>query len=67
MIRLNLDNSDGLIKECARVQTNQKKLINKLKENLGKKSEDIDKVKKNTCYVNLFLRKKMKIKRRFLN
>ena len=46
MIRLNLDNSDGLIKECARVQTNQQKLIKQLKENLGKKSEDIDKVKK---------------------
>lgn len=45
VIKLNLDNSDGLIKECAKVQTNQQKMIKQLKESLNQKNEEIDKVK----------------------
>jgi hypothetical protein len=44
VIKLNLDNSDSLIKECAKVQTQQQKQIKQLKEQLLQKSEEIDKV-----------------------
>ena len=39
-----MDNSDSLFKECAKVQTLQQKQIKQLKEQLGQKNEEIDKV-----------------------
>lgn len=44
VIKLNLDNSDSLIKECAKIQTQQQKIIKQLKEQFTKKNEEIDKV-----------------------
>ena len=44
MIKLNLDNSDSLIKECAKVQTNQAKMIKQIKEQLNQRFEEIEKV-----------------------
>ena len=44
VIKLNLDNSDSLIKECAKVQTNQQKMIKQLKETINQKNEEINKV-----------------------
>jgi predicted ATP-grasp superfamily ATP-dependent carboligase len=44
VIKLNLDNSDSLIKECAKVQTQQQKMIKQLKEQFSHKNEEIEKV-----------------------
>ena len=44
VIKLNLDNSDSLIKECAKIQTNLAKQNRQLKESVNKKNEEIYKV-----------------------
>ncbi len=44
VIKINLDNSDGLIKECAKVQTQQQRMIKQLKEQLSQTNEENEKV-----------------------
>jgi len=47
-----LDNSDSLIKECAKVQTQQQKQIKQLKEQIGQKNEEIEKVIFSYCKIS---------------
>lgn len=53
---MNLDNSDSLIKECAKVQTIQAKMIKQIKEQLNQRFEEIEKVNLLKKIFNFFIR-----------
>lgn len=44
IFKMNLDNSDNVLKECAKIQMTQQKVIKQLKEQLLEKGERLDKV-----------------------
>lgn len=45
LFKLNLDNSDKLIKECAKIQLNQQKIIKQTREQLQEKADQLDKIR----------------------
>jgi hypothetical protein len=45
IFKMNLDNSDNLIKECARVQMNQGKILKQVKEQLEEKQSSLERKK----------------------
>jgi hypothetical protein len=45
IFRLDLENYDGIIKKCAKVQTSQQKLIKQQQEQIESKSNQLDKIK----------------------
>jgi len=42
--KLNMENNDGIINECAKIQINQQKMITQLKDTLNDKNQIIEKV-----------------------
>ncbi len=59
--RLNLQNTESLLKDCASIQVKQQKLINQYKENLDEANLKLEKVQLNN------LRKKKNSKRNSMN
>jgi hypothetical protein len=46
IIKLSLDNSDNILKECAKIQVNQQKILNQIKQQLEEKTKQLEKVNK---------------------